>query len=95
MKIMKTAAFLTATLSLASAALAGESPKASEQVISVEIQSEPLRVSASAKKPSATLHANTRMSATVAHVNADGTLTLSCESQHTHWPAEQLQVNPR
>jgi hypothetical protein len=95
MKIVKTAVLLTSALSLAGAAAAAEPVKVSEQIIEVEIQSEPMRMSASAKKPSPTLHANTRMSATVAQLESDGTVTLDCESQHIDKRDLQLQVEPR
>ena len=91
----KTAVCLTTMLILSSAAFAGEAPKAAERVIQVQIQSEPLRVSANAKKPGPATHANSRMSATVAHVGADGKLTLKCENHPLDWPAQQLPVQPR
>ena len=94
-KIVKTAVQLTSALSLASAAAAAEPAKAVEQIIDVQIQSEPMQMRASSKKPSPTLRANTRMSATVAQLESDGTVTLDCESQHVDMREQQLQVEPR
>lgn len=94
-KIAKTAVQLTSALSLASAAAAAEPAKAVEQIMDVQIQSEPMQMSASSKKPSPTLRANTRMSATVAQLESDGTVTLDCESQHLDMREQQLRVEPR
>jgi hypothetical protein len=95
MKITKSAMILSSTLSLSSIALAAEPAKIADQIIDVEIQSEPMRMSASSKKPSPTLRANTRLSATVAHIEPDGTVSLDCENQHAHQQVQQLQTEPR
>lgn len=93
MKITKTAMILSSTLCLSSTALTAEPIKLADQIIEVEIQSEPMRLSS--KKPTPNVRANTRMSATVAQIEADGTVTLDCENQHAHQHVQQLQTEPR
>ena len=93
--IVVTAAAMLSTLCLSSATLTAEPAKVAEQIIEVEIQSEPMRMSASSKKPSPSLRANTRMSATVAQIEPDGSVTLDCENQHVDFRSQQLQDEAR